>query len=142
MLGSPRIESDGHQITFETRKAVAILAYLAVEGGRQPRERLAEMLCPEADDERARGALRRTLSAIRTSAIGERLEADTATARLADAVEVDVRRFREMRSSGRHEQAVALYAGDLLAGFSLRDAAQFEEWQGAQAEALRSELAD
>jgi DNA-binding SARP family transcriptional activator len=142
LLGAPRIERGGREVTFDTRKAVAILAFLALEGGRQPRERLATMLWTEADDERARGALRRTLSAIRTSAIGEGLEADTSAARLDDAVEIDVRRFRALRSAGKHEEAVALYGGDLLAGFSLRDAPQFEQWQEAQAEALRSELAD
>ena len=117
------------------------MAYLALEGGRQPRERLAAMLWPEADEERARGALRRTLSAIRTSAVGVGLEADTAMAQLDGAVDVDVRRFRELRAAGEHEEAISLYAGDLLAGFSLRDAPEFEEWQQEQGEALRSELA-
>lgn len=142
LFGAPRIEAGGREVAFETRKALAIIAFLALEGGRQPRERLAAMLWPEADEERARGALRRTLSAIRTSAVGDRLDADTTTACLDDSVDVDVRRFRALRASGKHDQAVSLYAGDLLAGFSLRDAPPFEEWQGAQAEALRSELAD
>ena len=142
LFGSPRVESAGRPVTFDTRKAIAIVAFLALEGVLQPRERLAALLWPEADEERARGALRRTLSAIRTSAVGESLEADTTSACLADAVEVDVRLFRALRAGGKHEQAIALYAGDLLAGFSLRDAPQFEDWQEAQAEAQRSELAD
>ncbi len=142
LLGSPLIEVSGRPVAFDTRKATAILAFLAVEGGRQPRDRLAAMLWPDADAERARGALRRTLSAIRTSAVGDRLEADTATAHLAEDARVDVRRFRELRAGAKHAQAVAIYRGDLLAGFSLRDAPQFEEWHEGQAEALRSELAD
>jgi len=143
LLGSPRVERAGHEVTFETRKAVAILAYIAIEGGRQPRERLAAMLWPDADDERARGALRRTLSAIRTSAVGDRLEADMSTAALArERVMVDVLELRARRAKGDHAGAVRLYAGDLLAGFALRDAPAFEEWQEAQAERLRSELAD
>lgn len=141
LLGAPRVEANGRAVEFETRKAVAILAFLAIESGRQPRERLAAMLWPEADEERARGALRRTLSAIRTSPIGTGLVTDTATVSLEDRVSVDVRRFRELRDAGKHSQAIALYTGDLLAGFSLRDAPEFEEWQGAQATALRSELA-
>ena len=142
LLGAPRVSRGGREIGFDTRKAVAILAVLALEPGKHPRERLAAMLWPEADEERARGALRRTLSAIRTSAVGERLEADTASAQLDGAVDVDARRFRAHRADGKHEQAVSLYAGDFLAGFSLRDAAPFEEWHQAQAEALRAELAD
>ncbi len=142
LLGSPRVERAGREVTFDTRKATSIIAVLAVEPGRQPRERLAAMLWPEADQDRARGALRRTLSAIRTSAVRDRLDADTTTARLDDDVDVDVRRFRELRASGRHSQAISLYGGDFLAGFSLRDAPEFEQWQSEQAEALRSELAD
>ena len=142
LFGTPRVARGGREIAFDTRKALAILAVLALEPGKHPRERLAAMLWPEADEERARGALRRTLSAIRTSAVGELLEADTSAASLDDGVEVDVLRFRALRTADKHEQAVAVYGGDLLAGFSLRDAPQFEEWQAAQAAALRSELAD
>jgi DNA-binding SARP family transcriptional activator len=143
LLGSPRVERSGREIAFETRKAVAILALLAIEGGRQPRERLAAMLWPNAAPERARGALRRTLSAIRTSAVGEALQADTTTVRLReDRVDLDVRRFREVRARGEHARAVREYGGDLLAGFGLREAPDFEAWAEAQGEALRAELAD
>jgi DNA-binding SARP family transcriptional activator len=142
LFGAPRVDRGGKAIEFETRKALAILAFLVVEGGRQARDRIATLLWPEADPERARGALRRTLSAIRTSEIGERLEADTAAVSLRhDGIGVDVLRFRELRARNDHSGAVAEYAGDFLAGFALRDAPEFEEWQTAQAGALRSELA-
>src|SRR5262249_383657 len=88
------------------------------------------------------GALRRTLSAIRTSDIGERLDADTATAQLDGGIDVDVRRFRSLRATGKHAQAVSLYRGDPLAGFSLRAAPPFQEGHAAQAMTLRTELAD
>lgn len=142
LLGPPGVEKDGRAVEFETRKAVAILAYLALNPGRQPRERLAAMFWPEASPERARGALRRTLSAIRTSPVGDRLQADNATAALlAEGVAIDAIRFRELRGARKHAQAIALFVGDFLAGFSLRDAPDFEEWQGQQAESLRGELA-
>src|SRR5690606_31428814 len=70
-LGSPRIERDGHVIETDTRKAVAMLAYLAVTGNYHSRDTLAALLWPEMDDERARAALRRTLSALR-SAVGDK----------------------------------------------------------------------
>ena len=141
LLGPPRIEHGGRDVTFETRKAIAILAFLAIDG-RQPRDRIAAMLWPDAGADRSRGALRRTLSAIRTSPIGEALEADTSTAALREDVSHDVRKFRDLRARGEHARAVREYAGDLLAGFALRDAPDFEAWVEAQSEALRAELAD
>lgn len=142
-FGSPRITRAGRDVAFDTRKAVAIVAFLALEGGTQPRERLAAMFWPDADPEHARGALRRTLSVIRTSAVGDALVANTTTAGLVDAgIDCDVLRFRSARQRNDHAAAVREYGGDLLAGLALRDAPAFEEWQTAQAEALRSELAE
>jgi len=41
----------------------------------------------------------------------------------------------------RLEQAAALYRGDFLAGFTLRDSPQFDDWQFFQSESLRRDLA-
>jgi predicted ATPase/DNA-binding SARP family transcriptional activator len=55
---------DGAPVSFDTRKATALLAYLAVTGQPQQRDTLAALLWPEADQSHARGALRRTLSVL------------------------------------------------------------------------------
>ena len=79
VLGSPRIERDGAAVTFDTRKAIALIAYLAVTGRPQRRETLAALLWPEADETRARSALRRTLSVVKQG-LGDRgAERDAAT---------------------------------------------------------------
>ena len=44
LLGPPRIERDGVPISIHRRKAVALLAYLAVSGGRHSRDALATLL--------------------------------------------------------------------------------------------------
>lgn len=143
LLGPATIERAGRSIAFDTRKAIALVAYLAVTGQRHARERLAAMFWPEADEERARGALRRTLSTIRTSDAGDWLVVDGASVGLRrDGLDVDVERFRTLRSEGRLAQAVDLYRGDFLSGFSLRDSPDFDEWQTAQADALRGELSE
>src|SRR5215470_8862892 len=67
LLGSPAVRRDGVPVMFDTRKATALLAVLAVTGQEQTRERLAALLWPESDETRARGSLRRTLSV--TSAV-------------------------------------------------------------------------
>lgn len=141
LLGPPLVEKAGRAVEFETRKAIAILAYLELEGGTQPRDRLAAMLWPDADDERARASLRRTLSPLRTELGDEVLVADTVSVRLGtDAVTSDVERFRSLLREGKLGEAVALYRGDLLAGFSLKDSPAFDEWQAARSEELRAEL--
>jgi DNA-binding SARP family transcriptional activator len=142
LFGPPRIERDGRPIGVDTRKAIAILAYMAVSGLPEGRDRLAALLWPDADTERARGALRRTLSTLRTSLGGSEIRSDGLRVALdLDAIEVDVRRFRSLLGEGHLAEAIQVYSGDFLSGFSLRDSIEFDEWQAAQAEELRRELA-
>ena len=127
---------------MDTRKATALIAYLAVTGRPQARDTMAVMLWPDADTERARGALRRTLSTLRTGLDGDELRADGLQIVLDDGrIDVDVRRFRALVADGRLEEAVAAYTGDFLSGFSLKDSVEFDAWQATQAEQLRGELA-
>jgi len=127
---------------MDTRKATALIAYLAVTGQPQARDTIAVMLWPDADTERARGALRRTLSTLRTGLDGDELRTDGLRIALdVERVDVDVRRFRTLVADGRLEEAVAAYTGDFLSGFSLKDSVEFDTWQATQAEQLRGELA-
>src|SRR3954451_23259371 len=70
LLGPPRGMRDGEPVAFDPRKAMALLAHLALADRPRPREALCELLWPNHDLDRARGALRRTLSTLRR-AIGE-----------------------------------------------------------------------
>ena len=54
LLGPPVIRVGGRPLKVDTRKAVALLAYLAVEGRPARRDTLASLLWPENDPERAR----------------------------------------------------------------------------------------
>jgi len=143
LLGAPSIQVGRTKIETDTRKATALLAYLAVSEQPQRRATLAALLWPDNDEQKARGALRRTLSVLRT-ALGDRwLDAEGETIDLDRAhVRVDVTEFRGAVRSGRLDEAITLYRGDLLEGFSLRDSAAFDEWQAAEAETLRSEFAN
>lgn len=141
LLGAPRIERKGKVVNLDTRKATAVVAYLALTG-RRSRDQLAAMFWPDATAERARGALRRTLSVLRTGALGDDLVSDgLGVALRADAIDLDVRRFRDLVAAGHLDEAVDAYTGDFLSGFSLRDSVEFDEWQAAEAEELRRELA-
>jgi DNA-binding SARP family transcriptional activator/tetratricopeptide (TPR) repeat protein len=143
LLGPPRVLRGGEPVAFDTRKAVALLAHLALADRPRPRDVLAELLWPEHDAEHARGALRRTLSTLRGAIGAEALDAtrDLVSLVRSPGIEVDVERFRALAAAGSVEAAAAAYRGDFLEGFGLRDAPEFEDWQRGEAEGLRRELA-
>src|SRR4051795_5270017 len=66
LLGPPEVSS-GEQppLRFGTKKRLALLCYLAAEGGRHPRRGLAELLWPESEERRARMDLRSALANLR-----------------------------------------------------------------------------
>jgi len=142
LLGSPRVERDGATVAFDTRKALALLAHLALTDAPRPRDALADLLWPDTGLERARGALRRTLSTLRRAIGAERVEAtrDHVRLRKGAGLSIDVDRFRELRAAGDLDAAAAEFSGDLLEGFVVRDAPDFEAWVDGESETLRREL--
>jgi DNA-binding SARP family transcriptional activator len=142
LLGPPRVERDGVAVAFDTRKALALLAHLALAERPRPRDVLAELLWPGHDAEHARGALRRTLSALRSVVGSEAVDAtrDQVVLVRGPAIGVDVDRFRADAASGRLQSAAGRFRGEFLEGFGLRDAPAFEDWQRAETDGLRREL--
>jgi DNA-binding SARP family transcriptional activator len=69
LLGPPRLQLDGDSLSLKTRKALALLAYLAVTAQLHDRDALAELLFPDADRERGRSNHRQALFVLR-AAIG------------------------------------------------------------------------
>ena len=65
LLGTPVVKHGERTLTFSTRKALALLVYLAVEGGTHPRKTLSESFWPELDAGHGRAALRATLLELR-----------------------------------------------------------------------------
>src|SRR4051794_6127287 len=147
LLGPPRVEREGRPVTFDTRKAVALLAHLTLAERPRSRESLCGLLWPAHDLERGRGALRRTLSTLRQGIGDDWIDVvgDSLAVRRAAGLEVDVERFRALAADGatreRLSAAAALFAGDFLEGFSLRDSPEFDDWRAAEADALERELA-
>jgi predicted ATPase/DNA-binding SARP family transcriptional activator len=160
LLGTPRILLDGAPVGVDRRKGAALLAYLAVTGRVHSRDALATLFWPEHDQVTARANLRRTLSVLHTSLHDEWLAIDRENVALppAEGLWVDVTEFRGCLSGcrtngrpdptacppciGQLESAAALYTDDFLAGFTLPDAPEFDDWQFRQTETLRAELSD
>ena len=146
LLGPPRLERDGRPVSFDTRKATALLAHLALAERPRSREALCDLLWPARDPDHARGALRRTLSTLRKTVGEEWIETAGDSVALVDGpgLELDVSRFRSLAGDGAsHENlaaAVELFRGELLEGFSVRDSVEFDAWHTAEADALRREL--
>ncbi|MGC1183909.1 MAG: tetratricopeptide repeat protein [Candidatus Dormiibacterota bacterium] len=143
LLGPPVVEREGRPVTFDTRKALALLALLAVNGGEQSRTRLASTLWPDSDDFKARAALRRTIS-VTAAAMGGALVVSRQSVRLDPmVVQVDVHDFARLVASqdgAALERAVRLYRDDFMSGFGLRDSADFDDWQAETSEHFRQLL--
>ena len=134
----------GQSVRLPTRKAEALLAYLALPAGQpHPRDKLASLLWGELGDARARASLRQALFRLRR-AIGvagtKCLRLDPNGLALDPAsVTVDVAAFERAIRSGDHEgltQAAELYEGDLLAGLAVAEP-PFDEWLLSERERLR-----
>lgn len=139
LLGAFQVSSHGQSVQrFRVKTAQALLAYLAVEADRpHQRDMLAGLLWPDVPDVTALNHLRHALSDLR-KAIG-----DTAAAPVLHITRhtlqfnqtgdswLDVHAFLSgARASDPAQlaQAVALYRGPFLDGFSLNTSPAFEEW--------------
>ena len=135
--------ASGPAVTLPTRKAQALLAYLAVSPGRMhPRDKLAGLLWAERGDAQARDSLRHTLVELRR-VFGEGspglITEGNGVGLDSAAIEVDVVRFESLVKAATAEdldKAAELYQGDFLQGFVLREP-PFEEWLATERERLR-----
>lgn len=158
LLGPPHLERDGAVVALDRHKALALLAYLALAEGVHARDSLAALLWPGADQAHARGALRSTLAALR-HVTGDNIlhcEGDRVNLYRGNDLCVDVAHFYAfLAQADAHShgplvrcdactaalaEAVRLYRDDFMAGFSLHDAPEFDNWQSYQTETLRMEL--
>ena len=147
LLGSPQLEIDSTPVVLERRKAMALLAYLAVTKENHSRDSLAALLWPEADQSSARTTLRHHIWSLNT-ALGDGwldVSRETIGVDSNPGLWVDVNQFRcELAACQTHghteaavcpdclphlREAVSLYRDDFLAGFTLRDSPDFDEWQ-------------
>jgi DNA-binding SARP family transcriptional activator len=148
VLGPPRIEAvDGRpveSIVGQSRR-MALLAYLgaATPRGAQRRDKLVTLFWPESDETRARAALNQALYVLR-SRLG-----DVFVSRGNDEVALDpaiiwcdAAAFEDLLDSGRAEEALALYRGDLLDGFFISGAPGFERWLDEERQRLRQRASD
>jgi DNA-binding SARP family transcriptional activator len=146
LLGLPRLEYDGKVIELSRRKALALLCYLAVNEWPSSREVLAAMFWPECDGKRARAGLRQALASLNETPLVEWLETDRdlISLRRDDRLWIDVSHFNELLAAAPTQEtlseAVALYRDNFMMGFTLRDSAEFDNWQSLQTQVFQQKL--
>lgn len=158
LLGRPYVEVNGEEIHLSRRKNLALLAYLVRVAEPRRREELTALLWPELDAHHAQTALRRDLWVLRNTVGDDALDVTHEAVGCANTGKVwsDVATFQQHLGAYRQQRdqsdqvndaciahlvmAVQLYRDDFMAGFSLRDSPEFDEWHLAQAEALRHDL--
>jgi DNA-binding SARP family transcriptional activator/pimeloyl-ACP methyl ester carboxylesterase len=156
LFGPPRIELGGRSADLALRKGQALLAYLAVTARAHSRDALATLLWSESDQQSGRASLRRTLHRM-NQVLGPDLLAvtpDTVAISGKKGLWLDVTAFEEAATAGLNhgqaahaavtelKRAADLYVDDFLAGFSLADCPDFDEWQFFRADTLRRRLAE
>jgi DNA-binding SARP family transcriptional activator len=160
LLGTPEVRHAGQVLTFPTRKVLALLLYLVVEGGLHAREKLTALFWPESEEERARASFRRALALLRQEVDkppgsshllirGDRIGVD-----FTGDVACDLHPFQaavlatyEAASSpcllrASLQSAATLYRGEFLESFALPDAPDFDDWVREQREYWHRRMED
>lgn len=143
VLGGLDLSGEGGRDASVLRqpKRVALLAYLAVgpEGGFKRRDSLIGLFWPDADSEGARHSLRQALYVLRKGIGAEALRArgDEEVGIDPGVLACDAARFEILARSGQSAAAMEEYGGDLLPGFYVDDAPEFEHWLAAERVRLR-----
>jgi DNA-binding SARP family transcriptional activator len=131
LLGDLLIRSgDGSLVTIGAKKSQALLAYLAIKPAQHvSREKLAGLLWSSTGPDQARQSLRQTLSTVRKElaqiAPGQKMlieEGDLLS--LDRSVTCDVAEVESLVGVGTEEalkQAIELYRGDFLDGFTINE---------------------
>lgn len=150
LLGRLKIAHNGQPVSgFVSSKAQALLCYLAVTGRSHARPAVASLLWGELPETTANANLRVVLFNLR-QLLDPFLIVTRHTVALnpASCISLDVAEFEarvRLQESAPPataiqalREAVNLYRGELLEGFTVRDAPDFEEWSLAQRERLRA----
>jgi len=126
-------------------KRIALFAYLCIAQPRgfHHRDTLLGLFWPNADQEHARTSLRKSLHFLRR-ALGD----DAILSRGDEEVAIDFQRvscdvalYQESLRADRLEEALGIYRGDLLTGFFIDEAPEFEQWLHSQRTGLRASAA-
>ncbi|MBI3166393.1 MAG: tetratricopeptide repeat protein [Chloroflexi bacterium] len=146
-LGTPQITRANSPITnFISNKIPALLAYLAVTRRAHSRNKLAALLWGEMSDADAKNNLRQALANLKKYFEDELTITRDAIEFTGDAFVDSIHFDSALRSASSLDpepasviltDSLALYRGDFLEGFHVRDAPEFEDWMLTERARLR-----
>jgi pimeloyl-ACP methyl ester carboxylesterase len=147
LLGRPGLCTGNRHVALSLRpKAIALVAYLAVERRDVTRHEVARLLFPDSEEPRA--ALRWHLAHVRSAGpavVSRRLLATRDRLVLSIPTDVAVfqhsaRLIRQRPGTPGAARALALYRDDLLAGLKVAATAEFDNWLYVLQESLRRDF--
>ncbi len=147
LLGPPGLYVDDEPVFLSRKKSMALLAYLAIEGGMHARDSLAAFFWPECSQNKARANLRSCLVDLNEHLKSSVLSNDREhVSVLPGMISVDAVQFRAKtrfcpdhatesacdRCAPALVEAAGIQAGVFMEGFSLPGCRDFDDWQTLQ----------
>ncbi len=144
-LGLVGVDGQTIEPVLQQPKRLALLVYLALSdrGTFRRRDTALLLFWPEATERRARNSLSQGVHFLRRW-LGPAAIVDRGPGELvanADFLWCDAVAFTQAFNRGEWREALRLYRGDLLAGFSISAGPEFEQWLDAQRSQVRRDAA-
>ncbi len=151
LLGQVALSKDGVPLNrFRSQKEVALLIYLAQTGQAHQRDFLADLLWESSSTKQSLTNLRTILTRLREKVSDELSASQKSVGLAAESYQVDSAvLLQTLANSGpvdsaakatALQNALTTYRGEFLAGFSLPDAPQFNDWLVATREHIRRQV--
>jgi predicted ATPase/DNA-binding SARP family transcriptional activator len=145
-LGPVQVEQDGKSVSgFESRKALALLCYLATHAHPVPRSQIATLFWEDKSDERSRANLSRVLNNLTTLLPGcFEVTRHTVQFVRSPTHEVDTLAFNTLEAQGSTAalaEALTLYRGEFLSDLDLYSSPELDIWLGTQRDQWRQRAA-
>lgn len=152
LLGSPKLALDDAPVGAPYLKTQALFYYLITTRQPHTREKLATFFWGDTPERQAKASLRNALYEVRRAlepagepaqhyilAEGNTLRFNRESDYWFDVEEFEKRLKAEGREMTPLREAVELYRGDFLEGFSLKDSYEFDDWSFFERERLQRE---
>ncbi len=146
LLGHPQILHDGEEIELKRRKALALLAFLAITRKTHSRDSLTALFFSDQEEKQARSGLRLLLTDLNKSALTDWLVIDRNTIALkeGDGLFIDVVHVLDLLNNAptpsAMQEAIALYADHFMKGFTISGGTEFDHWQSTQTQVLQKKI--